>query len=93
MSIPAHEIIELKVHLPPDASEKLRQRAAASGKGIADYASELIEDAVTKPGIDEVLAPVRAQFARSGMTEDELSDFLEEAKHRRRAERRKVAGE
>jgi hypothetical protein len=88
----ATQMVELKVRLHSDASEKLKQRAAASGSDVADYAAKLIEDAVTKPGIDEVLAPVREQFARSGMSEDELSDFLEEAKHRRRAERRKAAG-
>jgi pantoate kinase len=83
---------ELKLLLGLDTSERLQRRAAASGKNVADYAAGLIEEAVTRPSIEEVLAPVREQFARSGMSEDELSDFLEEAKHRRREERRNTAG-
>jgi hypothetical protein len=93
MSTPTPELTELKLLLGSDTSERLKQRAAASGKEVADYAAALIEDAVTKPSIDEVLAPIREQFARSGMSEDELSNFLEDAKHRRRDERRKAAGE
>jgi hypothetical protein len=84
MAAPPPEMTELKLLLGSDTSERLKLRAAASGRAVADYAAALIEDAVTKPSIEEVLAPVREQFARSGMSEDELSDFLEEAKHRRR---------
>jgi pantoate kinase len=92
MAMPAQEITGLKVRLGTEASTRLKERAAASGKEVAAYAAELIEDAVKRPSLEEVLAPVREQFARSAMSEDELSDFLEEAKHRRRAARRK-AGE
>lgn len=84
---PGSGITELKVRLRTETGQRLKQRAAASGKKAADYAAELIEDAVAKPSLDELLAPVRKKFARSGMTEDELSDYLEEAKHRRRAAR------
>lgn len=92
MALPAQDMTELKIRLRTEAGQRLKERAAASGKDAADYAAELIEDAVTKPTLGEILAPAQEQFARSGMTEDELSDFLEEAKHRRRAERRKAGG-
>jgi hypothetical protein len=85
-------ILELKLRLGSETGRKLKAKAAAIGKDAADYAAELIEDAITQPSLDEMLAPVREQFARSGMGEDELSDFLEDAKHRRRVERRKKAG-
>jgi hypothetical protein len=93
MPAPAPGTVEFRVRLPSDAGERLKQRAAASGKDIADYAAQLIEEAVTTPTLDDVLAPIRQRFAQSGMNEDELSDFLEEAKHRRRAQRRKASGE
>lgn len=82
----------LTVRISDAAREKLAQRAAATGKDVADCAAQIIEDAVTKPDLDEVLAPVRQQFARSGMSEDDLSDLLEAAKHRRRDARRRDGG-
>lgn len=93
MAAAASGTIELKLRLRSDAGERLKQRAAASGKDIADYAAQLIEEAVTTPSLDDVLAPIREHFAQSGMNEDQLSDFLEEAKHRRRVQRRKASGE
>jgi hypothetical protein len=86
------QTVELKLHLRADANRKLKERAAASGKDVADYAAKLIEDAVTNPSLDEVLSSVRERFAASGMSEDELSEFLEDAKHRRRTDRKKAAG-
>jgi hypothetical protein len=80
----------LTVDISPEAREKLAQRAAAAGKDVAVYAAEIIEGAATQPTLDELLAPAREAFARSCMTEDELSELLEEAKHRRRAERRQA---
>lgn len=38
--------------------------------------------------LKEIGGPIAEDFARSGMTEDELGDLLEEAKHEMRAERR-----
>jgi hypothetical protein len=38
--------------------------------------------------VDEVLAPVREEFARSGMTEDELTAFLTEVRDQVRKEKR-----
>ena len=49
---------------------------------------ETLERAATRPSLDEVLAPLRDEFDRSGMSEEELTDFLEDAKHEARAERR-----
>jgi hypothetical protein len=80
--------LALKLRLSRATSDKLAQRAAETGKPLNEYASELIEHAVNTPSLDEVLAPVRAEFEDSGMSDDELSDVLEKAKHQMRAERR-----
>jgi hypothetical protein len=42
------------------------------------------------PGVmlDEVLAPVREEFERSGMTEDELTQFLTEVRDEVRRDKR-----
>jgi hypothetical protein len=88
MATPTPEILELRLRLGRETGRKLKAKAAAIGKDAADYAAELIEDAVTQPSLDEMLAAVREKFSRSGMSEDELSDFLEDAKHRRRVLRK-----
>lgn len=62
------------------------QRANALGKSLEEYLQALID----ADGIDEILAPARQAFAESGMSEDQLSDFLEDAKRRHREERRKL---
>jgi len=58
------------------ARAKLAERAASSGQDISAIASDLIEQAITRPPIDEIMAPVRKQFAESGMSDAELDQFL-----------------
>ena len=67
--------LAMKLRLSKLASEKLAQRAAESGRDLSAVASDLIERAVIQPSIDEILSPVRADFARSGMTEQELMEL------------------
>jgi hypothetical protein len=47
-----------------------------------------LEAADEPPALDATLAPLRAEFEASGMSEAELVDLLETAKHQLRAERR-----
>ena len=74
-SIPYGTEMSITLRLSEDASKKLVERAAQSGQDVANYASNLIEDAVTRPTIDELLAPVRAEFAKTGLSEDELMEL------------------
>ena len=67
----------LSISLSPEAEAKLKQRAAAVGKDPTTYASELVESVVTKPTLDEVLAPFRKQVAQSGMSDQQLDEFYE----------------
>jgi len=62
----------LTISLSPEAEAKLRQRAAAEGKDPVVYASRIVEQAVSRPSLDELLAPVREEFAASGTTDEEL---------------------
>ena len=55
----------LKIALPPDTETKLRERARSLGRDVAQYAADLIRQGVTAPTFDELLAPVRQDFARS----------------------------
>jgi hypothetical protein len=67
--------IAMRVKLSKAAKEKLTARAAESGLAIDDYASELLEQVITQSAIDELLAPVRAELAESGMSEDEIMEL------------------
>ena len=78
----------LNLTLPTDVERKLAERAAAAGQSPEALASRIIAEAVTAPPLDETLAAVRRRFAESGMTEEQLSDLLEDEKHAMRQERR-----
>jgi hypothetical protein len=64
--------MDMMISIPDEVAVKLKERAETSGQTVPAYAAKLVADNVTKPTIDELLAPVREDFARSGMTEDEL---------------------
>ena len=67
--------IPITLRLSQQAREKLAERAAQSGQDVDHYTSELIEQAVTRPTLDELLAPVRDDFAKSGMSEKQIMDL------------------
>lgn len=81
--------MQLTIRLSRRAREKLAKRAAQSGQDLNRYTSELIEQAVTCPTLDELLAPVRDDFAKSGMSEEQVMALgrreLEALRRERRA--------
>jgi pyruvate/oxaloacetate carboxyltransferase len=78
----------LTIPISPEAEAKLIAKAAAAGVDVTTFAAQTLERAASKPTLEEILAPLRSEFERSGMTEDELIELLEQAKHEARAERR-----
>ena len=78
----------LNLSISAEAEAELKARAAAVGMSPETYAARMLERHVAKLALDELLAPLRAEVEASGITEDELSDLLERAKHEMRAERR-----
>jgi hypothetical protein len=80
--------MEMTISIPEDVAMKLQQRAASSGTTAPAYAAKLVAESVNKPTIDDILAPVREDFAKTGMTEDELLDFGREVLNRVRAEKK-----
>ena len=68
---------------------RLKIRAAAAGVDLETYAARQLEMiASPMPSLEELSGPVAEQFLESGMSEDELSDLLENEKHAARVERR-----
>lgn len=66
----------INIALTPEAESKLRQRAAVSGQDMVTIASDLLEQAITRPSVDELLAPARKQVAESSMSDDQVDDFF-----------------
>jgi len=63
------------ISIPDDVGAKLRERATAVGEAVPQYTARLVEQAVKAPTLEELLAPVQADFARSGMTQAEFLEF------------------
>jgi hypothetical protein len=64
--------MDVTISIPDDVAEKLERRAADVGQSVPVYVSRVVTETVTRPTLDEILAAVRENFARSSMTEDEL---------------------
>jgi hypothetical protein len=83
----------LSLTLPPEVESKLRQRAAATGQEISAYVLQLVKHFGDPPTpLSELSGPIYQRFLESGMTDDELAEELERAKHEMRAERRARSG-
>ena len=72
--------IEIAV-LPPEVLQALDERAQQVGTSREDYVRGLIQKDLSAPlSLRELYAPVRAQIAESGISEEELDTLLEEAR-------------
>jgi len=79
----------LSIEIPPQTEARLRQQAEASGQDVRSYVSQLIERYATKSSLDEVLAPLRKEFADSGIGDEELVEDITRAQSEYRAEQQK----
>ena len=69
--------MELTISVPKEVESVLAQKAAAEGKDIKSFVEGMITTQALRPKLDEILAPVRVDFTASGMSEDELDEFIE----------------
>ncbi len=78
--------MEITITVPEEVERVLEQRAAASGQDVKELVEDMVKDQALRPTLDEILAPVRKEFAASGMTENEMDELI-------RAERRAMREE
>ncbi len=79
----------LHISISPEAEAKLRERAAAAGLSVDQYATGVLERSADQPlSIEAISGPIGRAFEASGMTEDQLTELLERAKHEERLRRR-----
>ena len=77
---------------------ELRQNAKGLGMSLERYAKHLIENGLRleqqarTTSFDDLLEPLRAEFRKSGVTEDELDRIVDAARtrhHRRKSKRKR----
>ncbi len=72
------ETLTLTIRVPQNIGAILEEKAKKRGKDISSYVEDLIEkDIDGRKTLDEILVPVRKNFAESGMTEEELDALIE----------------
>jgi hypothetical protein len=69
----------LRIDILPQTEQRLRQQAEAAGKDMDSYVSQLVEQAAARKSLDEMLAPLRRQFAASGIGDDQLIEDITQA--------------
>lgn len=71
--------MELTITVPDEAKSALEERARARGcDDVAEYVEHLVtSDLLAAQALDEILAPVRRDFAESGIDEDALDALIE----------------
>ena len=79
----------IQIPITPEAEGRLALRAAASGQDLPSYVAKLVNHFAEPPTpLEELSGPIYQRFLESGMTDDQLGELLERAKHEMRAERR-----
>jgi hypothetical protein len=67
----------ITIELPPEVETALRKKASAKGEDFQHFVVETLKTQALQPSLDEILAPIRKNFAESGMTEEELDELIE----------------
>ena len=76
------ETIEI-TGLPEGTTEAIRELSQSKGKSADEYLRTLIEaELLSQQSFAEILAPIREDFRKSGMTEEQLDSLFEEARQK-----------
>jgi hypothetical protein len=67
----------ITIDLPLEIETALQKKASADGTDIQSYILATLKTSALKPSLDEILAPIRKNFAESGMTEEDLDELIE----------------
>jgi len=76
----------ITVSLPAETERTLRAKAVTLGLTLEGYLGRLAEQdasngsAAREARFDEIVAPVRKAFRESGMTDDDITDLVQEAR-------------
>ena len=80
----------LTISLPPDAESKLKERAKAAGQEPAQYVEQLIARELTAPlSLAEAAEPIARAVDAAGVSDDEFTAIIEQARDVARRDRRR----
>ena len=83
----------LSIPLSPQVEAWLTAKALAAGVDVTTYAARELERSAAEPRqLQELSGRAYEEFLATGMTDDELGELLETAKHALRAEKRSKDG-
>lgn len=84
--------MSLHISISETAERLLREKAAAAGQEVAMYAAGVLERSSGAPfSLAEISGDLPQECSRLGLSEDQVSQLLEDEKHAMRADRRKKA--
>ncbi len=78
----------LTINFPERVGSVLKDKAKQRGKGAAEYIEDLVTEDLNRPSLDELLAPIREGFKKSGASELELEQLFAGEIRSMRAEKR-----
>jgi hypothetical protein len=82
----------LTISLPDEAETRLRERARAAGQDVTQYLQQLITRELVAPlSLAEAAEPLARAVDAAGVTDDEFTSILVEARDAVRRDRRKPA--
>lgn len=85
--------MSVTITLSPESEAWLAKRASAMRQDLPTYIAAFLDRlATSSQALPGLLQITQEAFDASGMTDDELGDLLEDAKHAMRAERRNAVG-
>jgi predicted CopG family antitoxin len=70
--------MEITFTISDEIAKQLFSRADKEGKDVSTFMAKVAEREAKKPTLDELLAPVRQQFAESGLSEEDLTELVRE---------------
>lgn len=70
--------MSITIKISEETERILAERAARYGQSLETYASTLLKRESRAKTIDEILEPFRRSFEESGMTEDQLDEFVDQ---------------
>jgi hypothetical protein len=82
----------LTISLPGDTEARLKERARAAGQDVTQYVEQLIAKELVAPlSLAEAAEPLARAVDAAGVTDDEFTSILLEARDAARRDRRKPA--
>lgn len=82
----------LTIEIPPQLEARLREQAEALGKDVNAYVAHLVAHAAERATLEKLLAPLREQFAATGVSDEELvADVTDAQAEYRESKQKKTA--